>query len=108
MGGSTMRAVYAFLALVLIASTAHGASPSPGQNSLVIVACKVVDWTGKRPLPENVFPAQGWKDLELFINDNQEYECKREVAEDLQDAALYHKDAPPDTIPLTPDFSNAA
>jgi hypothetical protein len=103
-----MRTSLVFLAAVLLASTAHGASPSPPTaNSLVIVACKVTDWTNKRPLPDIVREtARGWRDLELYVNENQEYECKREVLENLEDATSYSEDATADHIPITPDFTD--
>jgi hypothetical protein len=49
-------------------------------NTLVIVACRVNDMTGKRDPSHDgveVRPAPGWKDLELYENKFGEAECKR-------------------------------
>jgi hypothetical protein len=84
----------------------------PAPHSIVIVACKVVDMTGQ-PGRHGVddtgnyeeAAARDWRDLELFINSNQEYECKRHQL-DLVDGALFGDMAPKDLIELTPDFSD--
>jgi hypothetical protein len=74
-------------------------------TELVIVACRVVDWTGLRPLPEGVQAVHNWRDLEWFTNDGQEYECKREVAA-LQDSTLFSEKATGKEIPLNANFSD--
>lgn len=52
-------------------------------NTLVVVACQVEDWTGKRepkgPNGETQYPAPGWKDLELKLDQWGEVTCKREI-----------------------------
>lgn len=106
-----MRTLFAFLAVVLVASTAHGASPSPPKapTSLAAVACRVDDWTGKRPLPENVMPvdtgAYKWHDLELHV-EHGELECKVVPMDNLQDSAMYSKLASKSLVPLDPDFGD--
>lgn len=79
-----------------------------GPNSLVIVACKVTDWTGRRPLPPGVvaLPDNKWRDLDLYINPKkQAYECQREVLEDLQDMSQYSSKAGIDFVPMNGNFT---
>src|SRR6188472_3259523 len=95
--GVPMREL-AFLAAVLLASTAHGASPSPPKapQALVIVTCKVDDLTGQLGRHgvdadghyDETSAAKGWRDLELHLDKGLEYECKREIAQ-LEDATQY-------------------
>ena len=80
-----------FIALLALVNGALANDQPP--QSLVIVACRVDDLTGTRTPPGSpgavVMPVdQGvhkYRDLELHINENQEYECKR-VRLDLEDA----------------------
>jgi hypothetical protein len=73
-------------------------------DSLVIVACRVDDMTDKRPLPDNVFPARGWKDLELHLNEALEYECRREIIKP-QDKEVYNEAATADMPEMRPNFA---
>lgn len=110
-----MRNVYLFLAAVLLASTAHGASPSPpAPQVLVVVSCRVDDLTGQ-PGRHGVDPvtgkydetkaAKGWRDLELRVNPRTlEYDCKREAVP-LEDAVNMHWPSKV-AVPLNPDFGN--
>lgn len=112
-----MRSTFAFLAAVLLASTAHGASPSPPKKApqvLAVIACKTIDMTGQKgrhgvdPVTgayDETSAAQGWRDLELYINPRTlEYECKREVLP-LEDAVTMYW--PPKLAkPLDPDFGD--
>lgn len=90
-------------AALLVPVTETKQPPQAPPTSVVIVACRVDDWTGKRPLPPNIFPARDWKDLELHV-ENGELQCKREVL-NLEDATLYSPKALMDMLPLHPDFS---
>jgi len=84
-------------ALFLLASAAAYAGQEPidhptqtekgpplAPTSIVIVACKVDDFTGQRPLPEGVMPAPGWRDLDLHV-EHGELICQH-VRLDLEDA----------------------
>jgi hypothetical protein len=102
--GLTAAAYIVGAAMFLIVAKAD----VPAPQSIVIVACKVTDWTNRRPLPDNVHEtARGWRDLELFVNSNQEYECKREVL-DLVDGSLFGSKQPDELIPLDPNFGDWA
>ncbi|MGH6792058.1 MAG: hypothetical protein ACRECF_04895 [Methyloceanibacter sp.] len=58
----------------------------PAPQSLVIVACRVVDLTGLPGRHDPAMAARDWRDLDLYINPKSlEYECKREQV-DLEDA----------------------
>lgn len=91
-------------AALLVPVTETKQPPQAPPTSVVIVACRVDDWTDKRPLPPNVFPAKGWKDLELHVEDG-EFQCKREVL-NLEDGTLYSPKALMDTLPLYPNFAD--
>lgn len=75
------------------------AAPPPAPQTLVIIACKADDLTGQPGRHDPAMAAKGWRDLELHVNENNEYECKREIAQ-IEDAAIY-QGAPP----LATDFS---
>lgn len=101
-----IRALMFVAAMLVTWALARADVPAP--TSIVIVACKVEDWTGRRPLPDNVHEtARGWRDLELFVNANQEYECKREVL-DLVDGSYFGSKQPEELIPLHPNFGDWA
>lgn len=108
-----------FLALVLLASTAHAASPSPpieAPHSIVLVACRVDDLTGQRGRhgvdedgtyhPE--MAALNWRDYELHADKGGDFECKRELLDNLEDATQFAPNAPRDIVPLHPDFADTA
>lgn len=76
------------------------AAPPPAPQTLVIIACKADDLTGQPGRHDPAMAAHGWRDLELHINGNNEYECKRIVVP-LEDAAIYQG-----LPPLASDFSN--
>ena len=71
------------LAVAALAAPTLAKEPIDYSNTLVVVACEVEDWTGKRepkgPNGEPQLPAPGWKDLELKLNKFGEVSCKREV-----------------------------
>jgi hypothetical protein len=95
------------LALFVAGITAIAlAADVPAPQSIVIVACKVDDLTGQPGRQDPNLAAKGWRDLELHINENQEYECKREVLH-LEDGAIFGPNAPEDLLTLTPDFADA-
>jgi hypothetical protein len=90
------------LALLVGLTVPIQAQEKNDKQALVIIACKAIDWTGKRPLPENVFPTKDWRDVEVYLNKDGEAECKREVVH-LEDAALFQEG---DAKPLNSDFSD--
>jgi hypothetical protein len=99
--------------LILGVNVAYAADV-PAPQSIVIVACKVIDMTGQ-PGRHGVdaagnyneeAAAKDWRDLELYINPRtQQYECKREQL-DLVDGAIFGDNAPKDLLELTPDFAD--
>ena len=76
-----MRHLLAFLAAVIAASTAHGAPAAP--PDIVIVSCRAeprTQWSEvSRPIPSVEYK-------QLWINEDNEYECQRVEMNDLQDA----------------------
>jgi hypothetical protein len=102
-----MRYMYligvAIIAMLVLSTLVHANVPAP--QSIVIVACKVDDLTGRPGRQDPGFAAKDWRDLELHINQNQEYECKREVLH-LEDGSLYGENAPEDMIKLDADFAD--
>jgi hypothetical protein len=95
-----------FALLIILGEDAEAADSPAAPTAIVIVSCRVTDWTDKRPLPDNVPEvARGWRDLELFVNSNQEYECRRDVLH-LEDGAYFGPDAPDELINLIPNFGD--
>ncbi len=87
----------------------------PAPQALVIVSCRAVDFTGL-PGRHGVDPetgeydpakaAHGWRDLELYINRSQEYECKRELLPLLDAVTMYW---PPKLAkPINPNFADTS
>jgi hypothetical protein len=92
-------------ALLTILGEDASAAGVPAPTSIVIVACKVDDLTGQPGRQDPNLAAKGWRDLELHINSNQEYECKREVL-DLVDGSYFGSKAPDELINLVPNFAD--
>jgi hypothetical protein len=61
-------------------------SPS-APRTIVTVACRAVDLTGQPGRHDPLMAAHNWRDLELYINDSQKYECRRDEA-DLSDGEV--------------------
>jgi hypothetical protein len=108
-------------AIMLLAACyrlAEGAETTgvPAPQSIVIVACKVVDLTGK-PGRHGVdsagnydeeSAARDWRDLELYVNPRTlEFECRRDQL-DLEDGSIWGAMAPESMIPLVPNFGDWA
>ena len=74
-------------------------------QTVIIVACQVDDLTGLPGRPDPTFAARGWRDLELHVDKNQEFVCKRERL-DLEDGAYYGVNTPKEMIHLTPNFGD--
>lgn len=75
-------------------------------NELVFVSCRVDDLTGQPGRHDPAMAAKNWRDLELHVNENQEYECKREVVSNIEDASQFEQLASAGLIPLDPNFGN--
>lgn len=99
------------ISLIMFSAAALAGPKAP--QTLVVVACKADDLTGK-PGRHGVDPvtgqydktaaAKGWRDLELHINKNLEYDCKRELLP-LEDAVTMYW--PPKLAkPINPDWGN--
>jgi hypothetical protein len=93
-----------FLLTLLLTGYAHAEPTAP--NSLVIVACRVDDLTGQPGRHDPKLAARDWRDLELHVNEAQQYECRRDVIANIEDATQFNKHAPADLIPLNPNFGN--
>lgn len=121
-----MRNVLTFLAAVLLASTAHGASPSPPKapTTINLIACRVDDLTGQKGR-HGVDPvtgkfnessaAKGWRDLELRI-EHGVLECKVVPLENLDEVpykgtngkSVYSDMVDEGFLPLNPNFGSPA
>jgi hypothetical protein len=53
-------------------------------NTLVFVSCRVDDLTGQPGRHDPAMAAQGWRDLELHVQNGQ-YECRRTVIANIVD-----------------------
>lgn len=100
-----MRKIAPFAVLLLASAASAGQAPAVKlpPTDLAVIACRVDDWTGKRPLPDNVIPTRDWRDLEWHRDAEFALECKR-IAVKLQDAvtANYSSKKAAD---LNPDWS---
>ena len=99
-----MTELIAVLALLVVSGPAAADVAAP--NSLVFVSCRVDDLTGQPGRQDPAMAARNWRDLELHINGNQEYECKRELITNVEDSSQFGQLASADLIPLTPNFGN--
>jgi hypothetical protein len=82
------------------------ALPPPVPTTLVVIGCRVDDFTGQPGRHDPNLAAKGWKDLEWHINKSLELECKRDVLV-LEDAVAMW--APrKEAAPLNPDWSQFA
>jgi hypothetical protein len=102
-----MRKITPFALALLASSAALADGPSfkmkevPTQLSLT--ACRVDDWTGKRPLPEGVMPSRDWRDLEWRRGKDHALQCKHVIIE-LQDAVEMNYSSK-EAAKLHPDWS---
>jgi len=74
-------------------------------TTIVIIGCRVDDFTGQPGRHDPNLAAKGWKDLEWHVTDGLELECKREEIPLEDQVAMI---APPGTLPLDPNFSDFA
>jgi hypothetical protein len=103
-----MRTLVLFSAAVLaatVASAAQAPAIKKAPTQLSVIACRVDDWTGKRPLPEGVRPSKDWRDLEWHRDAEFALECKR-IALQLEDAVAMNY-SNKEAAALHPDWSDA-
>lgn len=104
-----MRKVPFIIAGVVAMTTAYAeaAPPTiakvPTPTVLTVTVCRVDDWTGKRPLPDNVIPSKDWRDLEWRRTADHALQCKLIVIE-LQDAVALNYSSEK-AAELHPDWS---
>ena len=102
-------ATEALLSLFLLTSPPEMATvANRPPASLSVIACRVVDKTGLPGRQNPKMAAPNWKDLEWYINQGLELECKREVIENMDDSTQYAAGGTGKEIPLDPDWSHSS
>lgn len=97
-----MRKFLTTIAVACALSASYSeANAERAPTSLVIVACRAVERTEwpeiSRPLPGVWYP-------KLYINDDLEYECKRELLKDMQDSTHFSPTATGKEFQLEPNW----
>jgi hypothetical protein len=103
-GELSMLRFLIFVALLVFSLPVLAEVSAP--NSIVFVVCRVDDLTGQPGRHDPSMAAKNWRDLELHVNDNQEYECKRQLVTNIEDKSQFQEGATGDMIPLAPNFGS--